>query len=197
MALQYSQTPVELREVILRDKPREFITASAKATVPVLILPDGRVIDQSYDIMNWALARGDPDGWLDIDRAVGDALIDRNDFEFKPSLDQYKYPERYPRQSGEAGRDLGMVFLRRLEELCQERPYLFGECVSIVDVAVAPFVRQYAHVDPAWFESAAGPALNGWLERFEQSELFLSVMQKYPRWSPGDDMIVFAAGSVP
>jgi len=197
MALQYSQTTVELREVILRDKPRELITASTKATVPVLILPDGRVIDESYDIMRWALARGDPDGWLDIDRVVGDALIDRNDFEFKPNLDQYKYPERFPQQSAEAGRDLGMVFLHRLEELCKEHPYLFGERVSIVDVAVAPFVRQYAHVDPAWFESAAGPALHGWLERFEQSELFLSVMQKYPRWSPGDDMTVFAAGSAP
>ena len=193
----YSQTPVELREVILRDKPRELITASAKATVPVLILPDGRVIDQSYDIMKWALARGDPDGWLDIDRVAGDALIDCNDFEFKPNLDQYKYPGRFPQQSAETGRDLGMVFLRRLEELGKERSCLFGERLSIVDVAVAPFVRQFAHVDTTWFESAASPALHGWLERFEQSELFLSVMQRYPRWSPGDDMTVFAAGSAP
>jgi glutathione S-transferase len=197
MALWYSRTPVELREVILRDKPRELITVSVKATVPVLVLPDGQVIDESADIMKWALARSDPDGWLDINQAAADALIERNDFEFKPNLDRYKYPDRHPQESVQASRDNGLDFLHSLDALCRQHPYLFGESISMIDVAVAPFVRQFANVDFEWFESAAGVALKRWLARFVESDLFLAVMRKYPRWSPGNDVLVFGADSTP
>jgi glutathione S-transferase len=199
MALWYSRIPVELREVILRDKPRELVMASAKATVPVLVLPDGRVIDESYDIMKWALLCSDPNGWLDIDPAAADALIERNDVDFKPNLDRYKYPERFgdrhPQVSAEVSREKGLNYLHDLDALCREHPYLFGERISMIDVAVAPFVRQFANVDLKWFESTAGDALKRWLARFVQSELFLSVMLKYPRWSPGHDALVFSADS--
>lgn len=196
MALWVSRSPVVLREVVLASKPPELLTASAKATVPVLVLPDGRVIDESYDIMKWALARCDPDGWLDVDPIAADALIDRNDYEFKPNLDQYKYPQRFPAQSAqasrEAGRHAGMTYLQTLDGLCARQPFLFGDRLSIVDVAVAPFVRQFAQVDPAWFESSAGQRLNDWLAHFTASTLFLSVMRKYPRWTPHDRATVFA-----
>jgi glutathione S-transferase len=197
MALWYSHNPVELREVVLRDKPRQLIEASAKATVPVLVLPDGRVIDESYDIMKWTLTCSDPDGWLDIDQAAADALVERNDFEFKPNLDRYKYPERYPQASVEAYRDQGLKYLHQLDALCRQHPFLFGERISIIDVAVAPFVRQFSNVDVEWFESAAGDALKRWLARFVQSELFLSVMHKYSRWLPGNDALIFGADSAP
>jgi len=203
MALWYSRNPVELREVVLSDKPRELIEISAKATVPVLVLPDGRVIDESVDIMKWALSCSDPDGWLDIDQGAADALVERNDFEFKPSLDRYKYPERFGDRPGdrlgqlsvEVNRARGLEYLHCLDALCRQHPYLFGERISMIDVAVAPFVRQFANVDIEWFESAAGDVLQRWLARFVQSELFLSVMRKYPRWSPGNDALVFGADS--
>jgi len=195
MALWYTCTPVELREVILRDKPPELIAASAKATVPVLVLPDGRVIDESYDIMKWALARCDPDGWLDVDIITADALVGQTDQEFKPNLDRYKYPEYFPQHSAADARTAGMQYLQTLDSLCEGRPFLLGDHISIVDVAIAPFVRQFAQVDPAWFAAFAGSRLNNWLVRFTTSTLFTSVMQKYPRWSPDTSAIVFCGRS--
>jgi len=195
MALWTSRNPVELREVVLSDKPRELVEVSAKAAVPVLVLPDGRVIDESYDIMKWALAGSDPDGWLDIDQAAADVLVAQNDFDFKPNLDGYKYPEWFPQATAEVYRDRGLSYLHQLDALCRQHPFLFGEHISIIDVAVAPFVRQFSNVDVEWFKSAAGDALQRWLARFVQSELFLSVMHKYPCWLPGNDAFIFGADS--
>ena len=197
MALRSAQTPVCLREVVLADKPRELLAASAKGTVPVLVLPDGRIIDESYDIMKWALAHCDPDGLLDVSMSTADALVDRNDQEFKANLDRYKYPQRFSVPSAQIGRDAGMVYLHALDSLCARHPFLLGERISIADIAVAPFVRQFAQVDPAWFESCAGQSINDWLVRFKTSALFLSVMQKYPRWSPDDGVTVFGVESSP
>jgi len=197
MALWVSRTPVVLREVVLADKPPDLLAASAKGTVPVLVLPDGRVIDESYDIMKWALTRCDPEGWLGVDLTAADALIDRNDNEFKPNLDRYKYPQLFPEQSdrqsdSESGRDAGLAYLHTLDSLCAGRPFLFGDRISIVDVAVAPFVRQFAQVDAEWFESSAGQSISAWLAGFTASTLFQSVMRKYARWSPQDRVTVFA-----
>jgi glutathione S-transferase len=194
MALWSARIPVELREVVLQNKPGEFLAASAKGTVPVLVLPDGLIIDESFDIMKWALACNDPDGWLDIDLTAASALVDRNDNDFKSNLDRYKYPQRFPQDSPEENRTAGLLYLNALNDLLRERTFLLSERISFVDVAVAPFVRQFAHHNMAWFESSVGRRLNDWLADFEASVLFQSVMQKYPPWSASESVIIFGAG---
>ena len=175
MALRYSGVPVSIVEVSLKAKPAEMLALSPKGTVPVLICADGRVIEQSLEIMHWALARHDPDNWLGPDSA---ALIEENDQVFKVNLDRYKYAIRYPEQPMEHYRAQGAAFLQRLEMMLEQTPYLAGDTLSLADIALAPFVRQFAHVDRDWFEQAPYPRLNAWLERFLASELFISVMAK-------------------
>lgn len=175
MALRYSGVPVSIVEVSLKAKPAEMLALSPKGTVPVLVCADGRVIEQSLEIMHWALAQYDPDNWLGPDSA---ALIEENDQVFKVNLDRYKYAIRYPEQPMEHYRAQGAVFLQRLEVLLEQTPYLAGDTLSLADIALAPFVRQFAHVDRDWFEQAPYPRLNAWLERFLASELFTAVMAK-------------------
>ena len=175
MALRYSGVPLSIVEVSLKAKPAEMLAASPKATVPVLVCADGSVIEQSLDIMHWALARHDPDNWLQPGCA---ALIEENDTRFKVLLDRYKYAIRYPEHPMEYYRAQGAEFLQRLEDVLARSAYLAGPALSLADVALAPFVRQFAHVDRDWFEQAPYPRLNAWLERFLASELFSSVMKK-------------------
>ena len=175
MALRYSGVPLSIVEVSLKAKPAEMLAASPKATVPVLVCADGSVIEQSLDIMHWALARHDPDNWLQPGCA---ALIEENDTRFKVLLDRYKYAIRYPEHPMEYYRAQGAEFLQRLEDVLARSAYLAGPTLSLADVALAPFVRQFAHVDRDWFEQAPYPRLNAWLERFLASELFSSVMKK-------------------
>lgn len=175
MALRYSGVPLSIVEVSLKAKPAEMLALSPKGTVPVLVSADGRVIEQSLEIMHWALAQHDPDNWLGPDSA---ALIEENDQVFKVNLDRYKYAIRYPEQPMEHYRAQGAVFLQRLEVLLEQTPYLAGDTLSLADIALAPFVRQFAHVDRDWFEQAPYPRLNAWLERFLASELFTAVMAK-------------------
>ena len=175
MALRYSGVPLSIVEVSLKAKPAEMLVASPKGTVPVLVCADGSVIEQSLDIMHWALARHDPDNWLQPGCA---ALIEENDTRFKVLLDRYKYAIRYPEHPMEYYRAQGAEFLQRLEDLLARSAYLAGPALSLADVALAPFVRQFAHVDRDWFEQAPYPRLNAWLEQFLASELFSSVMRK-------------------
>ena len=175
MALRYSGVPLTTVEVSLKAKPVEMLALSPKGTVPVLVCADGRVIEQSLDIMRWALAQKDPDNWLGPDSA---ALIEENDHVFKTHLDRYKYAIRYPEQPMEHYRAQGEQFLQHLEDLLGHAPYLAGDRLSLADVALAPFVRQFAHVDREWFEQAPYPHLRVWLERFLASALFTSVMAK-------------------
>jgi len=189
LALRYAGIEVELREVVLRDKPQQMLEVSPKATVPVLVLEEGparqEVIDESLDIMFWALAQNDSDGWLDVDIELANRLIEANDEQFKPWLDRYKYPNHYKDlQPGEA-REHCEVFLRELESRLQRHSYICGDRVSVVDFSIYSFVRQFASVDTEWFESGVYPALNGWLQEFLQSKLFAAVMQKYPQWRSG------------
>ncbi|MES2869162.1 MAG: glutathione S-transferase [Pseudomonadota bacterium] len=177
MALRYSGVPLSIVEVSLKAKPAEMLAVSPKGTVPVLVCADGRVIEQSLDIMHWALARHDPNHWLHADAQL---LIEENDTTFKTHLDRYKYAIRYPEYPMEYYRGQGAVFLQRLEDLLAQTPYLCGAALSLADVALAPFVRQFAHVDPGWFEQAPYPHLNAWLEQFLASELFTAVMAKNP-----------------
>lgn len=181
LALRYAQVPHELKEVALRNKPAEMLALSPKGTVPVLHLPDGRVLEQSLDIMRWALAQHDPDGWLSVASTEAmQALIDANDLRFKPLLDRYKYAERHPEQSREAWRARAVdALLMPLESRLQTHPYLLADRISLADMALLPFVRQFAQVDRAWWDEAAKlPALARWLDQLTGSALFQAVMAK-------------------
>nr|WP_256124556.1 glutathione S-transferase [Pseudomonas yamanorum] len=177
MALRYSGVAVQIIEVSLKAKPAEMLVLSPKGTVPVLSV-DGRVIDESLAIMRWALAQNDPEGWLLEDDGATQALIEENDQGFKYQLDRYKYAERYPEQPMEHYRAEGEVFLSKLEGLLAEREYLLAGHLSLADVALAPFVRQFAHVDREWFGRAPYPRLQAWLQRFLESPLFIAIMAK-------------------
>ncbi|AIS13250.1 glutathione S-transferase [Pseudomonas chlororaphis subsp. aurantiaca] len=183
LALRYSGVPLEIVEVSLKAKPAEMLALSPKGTVPVLSV-DGRVIDESLDIMRWALARHDPQDWLLKDDRPAqqriEALIAENDQVFKLHLNRYKYAERYPEQPMEYYRSQGEVFLRQLDELLSQRDYLLAEHPSLADMALAPFVRQFAHVDREWFAQTPYRNLQRWLQRFLKSELFTQVMAKPP-----------------
>jgi glutathione S-transferase len=177
MALRYSGVPVEIVEVSLKAKPAEMLAISPKGTVPVLDAY-GRVIDESLEIMRWALAQNDPQGWLlDGDSRIAE-LIEANDQGFKVDLNRYKYAERYPEQPMEVYRAQGAVFLQRLEGLLQDRDYLLADHPSLADIALLPFVRQFAHVDREWFAQTPYPRLQAWLHNFLESDLFTSIMKK-------------------
>ncbi|MCM2342228.1 MAG: glutathione S-transferase [Rhodoferax sp.] len=187
LALAASGQTCELREVELRAKPAELRQVSAKATVPVLVETDGHVLDESLDIMLWALQRHDPLHWLPADDGLTDALflIKRCDNEFKPQLDRFKYPNRFGIADLDAPRDLGAVFLVDLEQRLTQEPHLSGAHWGLADAAVAPFVRQFAHTDSAWFASRPWPNLQTWLANFEAAPLFQRVMTKHPPWQAG------------
>lgn len=185
---------VELREVILRDKAPEFLAASPTATVPCMELPDGTVIDESLDIMIWATARNDPQGLRLPDHGTYDQMLDlvtRCEDEFKGPLDRYKYASRYDDVDGTAERAKASEYLIELNGLLEQRPFLFGARRSFADVGVAPFVRQFAHVDLDWFNAQDWPDLIRWLNAFKASEAFRSIMTRYPRWNAGDPVTVF------
>lgn len=189
LALAISGTVCELREVKLSAKPPEMLAASPKGTVPVLVLPDGRVIDQSLDIMRWALAASDPEHWLERDDP---ALIERNDGPFKHDLDRYKYPDRHG-SDPLFHRAQGMAFLSALEERLGANEQLCGRHRGLADMAIMPFVRQFAAVDPAWFAAQPLPRLRRWLDGHLQSGLFSRVMGRPAPWQPGDPPLRFPA----
>lgn len=164
----------------LRDKPVEMITASPKATVPVLVLADGRVIDESVDIMRWALGPSDPEGWLQGDDG---ALIAANDGAFKHHLDRYKYPDRHGSDAAEH-RAHGLAILAPLEQRLTASAYLCGARRSLTDAAIVPFVRQFAAVDRLWFDGQPLPHLQRWLAEQLASSLFAEVMIARPQWRP-------------
>jgi len=191
LAIAVSGQAVELREVVLKAKPAELLAASPKGTVPVLVTPDGRVIEQSLEIMLWALERHDPEGWLSPDSAAMLALIAECDGDFKHHLDRTKYPERYAGADATEHREAASVFLRVLDEHLQASGCLFGEQPALADMAIAPFVRQFAQIDAAWFAAQPWPALNQWLENLLARPLFASIMEKYAPWESGTRGIRF------
>jgi len=177
MALRYSGVPVDIIEVSLKAKPAEMLAISPKGTVPVLDA-DGQVIDESLEIMRWALAQNDPENWLlDGDARIA-KLIETNDQGFKVHLNRYKYAERYPEQPMEVYRAEGVRFLQKLDELLEGRDYLLTDHPCLADIALLPFVRQFAHVDREWFAQTPYRRLQDWLQRFLASALFTSVMAK-------------------
>ena len=198
MALYSTGIRVELREVILKEMPAALLACSPKGTVPVLVLSDGTVVDESRDIMMWALSRCDPDGWLPagaVRRREADALLEENDGAFKAALDRYKYAVRYPEHPPEHYRAQCERFLLLLEGRLAENPYLLGERPGIADIGIFPFIRQFAFVDRPWFDAAPYPRLQHWLAGFLEADLFTGVMHKYPQWHEGDEPLVFPSGS--
>lgn len=194
MAVAVSQQVCELREVVLAHKPAELLQASPKGTVPVLVLTDGTVIEQSLDIMVWALQAHDPEHWLpDTDAAWArtHAWIAENDGPFKQALDRYKYPHRFGLPDGLAHRAEGAAFLQSLNTPLSTQPYLAGPRFGLADAALAPFVRQFAHTDALWFSQQPWPALQAWLTQFEQSPPYLCVMDKLPAWESGQAAVTF------
>ncbi len=195
LALRYAGVRVGLREVVLKDKPTEMVDGSPKATVPVLVLDEGSVqqeiIDESFDIMLWALAQNDPDAWLDVDAELLRQLIDANDKQFKPWLDRYKYPNHYDDLQAGEPRDRCEEFLQALELHLRAHAFLCGDRVSLVDMSIYPFVRQFVSVDRDWFNTSRYVELGRWLQAFLDSPLFLSVMDKYPQWQTGDADVPF------
>ena len=196
LALWASGTVCELREVVLARKPAALLAASAKGTVPVLVLTDGQVVDQSLDIMLWALRRNDPLQWLPANgNAMTQAmqLVAHCDGEFKFHLDRYKYPNRFGLPDGQIDRAQGAVFLALLNEQLIQTPYLGGFSAGLADMATAPFVRQFAHTDPAWFAQQPWPELQSWLTGFEGSTAYQAVMKPYVAWAPEHAPALFLA----
>jgi len=184
MALAASGAEVMLREVLLKDKPAELLAASPKATVPVLVLSDGRVIEESLDVMQWALEYRDPLGWLD-NAALESDWVSACDGDFKHWLDRYKYADRHPEHTAEDYRKNAEAFIQKLEDRLSGADWVVGDAASAVDVALFPFVRQFAGVEPSWWQQAPYSHVRQWLENWLNSALFSAIMAKYPRWESG------------
>jgi glutathione S-transferase len=182
LALAVSHTRYELREVRLSAKPAAMLAASPKGSVPVLNLTDGIVIDESLDIMRWALGVSDPEAWLARDNP---ALIATNDGPFKHDLDRYKYPDRYGSDPA-AHRHSGLAFLREIDGILAGADHLCGPTRGLTDAAIMPFVRQFAAVDSCWFDAQPLPGLKRWLAGHLASDLFSAVMVRVTPWLPSD-----------
>lgn len=182
LAIASAGISVEHREILLRDKPAEMLAASPKGTVPVL-LNSQDVIDESYDIMLWALGQNDPEGWLDC--STHDLII-QADGDFKSNLDRYKYASRSAAIDASDNRDKAAEFLTALDAMLAKHPFLYGPSATLPDMAIVTFVRQYAHVDLDWFEAQPWPNLIDWLNAFKASTRFKSIMQKYEPWASND-----------
>jgi glutathione S-transferase len=189
MALHNSFIKIELREVDINDIPEEALCISPKATVPLLVFPDGTFIDESWDIVKWALTQNDPDNWLGDNNEYSldaEMLIETTDFSFKEDLDHYKYADRYPEQSAEDYRAACEEFIEELEEKLAEHDYLLGDTMSLADIGVFPFIRQFSLIDKHWFAQAPYPNVQRWLQNIIDSPLFENVFRKHDLWKSGD-----------
>lgn len=192
LGLLFAELPVELREIVLKNKPAQMLEISPKGTVPVLQLVDGTVIAESVEIMRWALEQQDPQGLLVACVSLQvKALIEQNDNDFKHWLNRYKYADRHPEMTQIEYRQQGEVFLQLLESLLTKNAYLLGSSPSIADIGIMPFVRQFAHVDRQVFYSLPYPKLQLWLQHWLQHPLFVQAMTKFQPWQEADDVVIF------
>ncbi|MCK7611643.1 glutathione S-transferase [Roseibium sediminicola] len=193
LAITASGQRVELREIVLRDKAPEFLETSPSATVPCL-KDGGSVLDESLDIMLWALKKSDPDAWLLPEAGTLAEVLDligTCDGPFKRHLDRYKYDTRYADADKDTERGRASEFLWLINGRLAEHPWLFGSRACLADFAILPFVRQFANADRDWFDRQDWSALKGWLAAFETSDRFQAVMAKWPRWQSGDEQTLF------
>ena len=192
LGIVFAKLQLELREITLKNKPPQMLAISPKGTVPVLQCLGGAVIEESREIMIWALEQNDPQGLLDAKvRFQANALIDKNDHEFKYWLDRYKYADRHTDMTQTEYRQRGEVFLQQLEALLAQNRYLLGASVTIADIGIMPFVRQFAHVNRDVFYSLPYPHLQRWLQHWLAHPLFLQVMTKYQPWQQEDESVIF------
>mgnify|MGYP006110833243 CR=1 FL=1 len=189
MALAYTNTVIELREISLKKRPSELYAISSKGTVPVLVTIDKLVIDESLEIMWWSLQNYSNQSWLSQDNSNELEMININDTLFKKWLDRYKYHTRYPEKSKEFYRDMCKKILNSYESQLAENKYLINSRINIVDIAIFPFVRQFAHVDYDWFKKNYNH-LQNWLEKMTNSDLFNSVMKKYDTWETDSNTVI-------
>ncbi|WP_420861958.1 glutathione S-transferase [Algirhabdus cladophorae] len=189
LAIAAAGIECELREIVLRDKAPEFLQASPKGTVPVVVT--NQVIEESHDVMLWALGQNDPEAWLDMPQA-GYALLDEVIGPFKTALDRYKYQNRHGSDIAQE-RAKASVFLMGLDEQLGTKAYLFGQSPSMADMGILPFVRQFANTDRIWFDAQPWPNVIRWLDAFLVSSRFTAIMAKYPKWKNGDPVTVFPA----
>lgn len=192
LGLLFAELPVELREITLKNKPVHMLAISPKGTVPVLQLADGVVIEESREIMEWALEQQDPQELLNPKTLhQGNTLIEQNDQEFKHWLDRYKYADRHLEMTQTEYRQKGEAFLQILEALLTKNTYLLGDSVTIADIGIMPFVRQFAHVDRDVFYSLPYPKLQIWLKNWLAHPLFIQAMTKFQPWQDGDEPVIF------
>jgi len=197
LGILFAELQVELREITLKNKPPQMLAISPKGTVPVLQLLDGTVIEESREIMIWALEQQDPQGLLhDAALHEANALIDKNDNEFKYWLDCYKYADRHLEMSQTEYRQKGEEFLQLLEELLTKNSYLLGKGITLADIGIMPFVRQFAHVNRDVFYNLPYPNLQRWLQDWLQHPLFLQAMTKFEPWQDEDEVVVFPLSSI-
>ena len=197
LGILFAELQVELREITLKNKPPQMLAISPKGTVPVVQLLDGTVIEESREIMTWALVQRDSQGLLNAETLLeANALIDKNDNEFKYWLDRYKYADRHLEISQTEYRQQGEVFLQLLEKLLTKNSYLLGKSVTLADIGIVPFVRQFAHVDRDIFYSLPYPNLQRWLQDWLSHPLFLQAMTKFQPWQEKDDVVVFPAAFI-
>ena len=178
LALYQAKIDYESIEISLKDKPIDFLALSPKGTVPVLVDNNGKVIEESLEIMIWALNKSDPDNWILNDNNLSQELIYENDFSFKKNLDRYKYADRFPEHSKEYYRTQCELFINVLNEKLKSKNYLMTEKISLADVAIFPFIRQFSLVDEDWFLNSKYRALKKWLQSFIESQMFKDVMKK-------------------
>ena len=195
MALYKSGTTVELREVDLKEKPEALVDIAPDAAVPVLVQTGNQVMSESLEIMLWALKKNDPGQWLVGDRKIMEELIERNDDKFADVVHRYRRPQDFPKDDRDWARDAGFEMLRDLEEKLAAQRYLLGDKVTLADIAVFPFVRQFAYVDRPWFDSLDLSRLQQWLGVLDESPVFKAVMGKFHPWSPGDTPLYLASMS--
>jgi len=195
LALYFCQIKVEIREVLLKDKPASLLMLSPKATVPVMLLNDGSVIEESYEIMQWAVQQQDTGNLFkrltEQQKLSAEQLIACNDQQFKKHLDKYKYADRYPQFSADKYRQDGEVFIAELERCLGQKNYLLDNQLSIADLAILPFIRQFASVDRTWFDNSEYRAVKRWLDNFLNSKPFIDCMMKLSPWQHGDTPLYF------
>ena len=192
MAIHISSQKCEIREVLLRDKPPSMLEYSSKGTVPVLVLQSGEVIDESLDVIDWALNLNDPDNWQrSKDNEKTKELIKINDGEFKHHLDRYKYSKRYDDEDPEFHRKKCLSFIEKVNSELQNSKYIFDDEISYIDISLLPFIRQFRIADNEWFDELPYENVKSWLSNFLNSELLKSIMSKYDLWKEGDEVTIF------
>ena len=191
MVLLHSEIQCEIREIKLSNKPKEMLAISPKGTVPVLILENGDILDESLDVMLWAIEQGNLRNLFNPGKKEILDLIKINDGEFKDAIDRYKYSSLYPEKPMIEYRKMGELFLEKIESYLEKNKFIFGKNISLADLAIFPFIRQFCRVDIDWFNSSLFKKIKEWTLFFEGSENFIDIMRKIKPWTTGDKPTLF------